>query len=343
MSALADLRVVVAEQKRRKQEELAAEKRRWRGEKLGQFMREVTNRCLPELLMELQADFLPYDDSVDKPHLILTYRGHSETFWSDTSFILNLPHSIVDWVNQVDVLIAEKERLRLEMKKAMVQALDDAQSAYQVEQAKTTIEKHGLMEFPSVYDAMQAAMERVAAIRRQEEEEACKAAEYLLTEVLEMSLETGWASRLEDIERDLCHMDYNLLGQALVTEILDAIEATNTRLNKEYEQREARRIQAQAEAFHPFYYYRIHYALVVLEDDDQFVGTHSIHSLSPDPDEDGWYVDVHYKQRQRLSHVCRVEQFVISEPDNIPFWCPTRETEWGVIRVPPANAECMDL
>lgn len=340
MSALADLRSVVAEQKRRKEEELEAYAQQKQREKFEQFKREVNGRCSPELLLELQAEF----HDANPPYLTLTYRGHSHSWDLGDSFISTLPHSIVGWVNQVDGLIAEEERIRLEIKESVVQTLDNAQSAYQVEVVKETIEKYRLMEFPTVYEAMQATMERVEEIYQQEHDAACKAIEALLDEVLEMQLEVGWASRLENIERDLGHMDYNLLGQALVDEILDAIEATRERLNKEYEQREARRIQAQAEAFYPFYFYRIHYALVVLEDDEQYVGTHSIHSLSPDPDEDGWYTDVQYNQRQRLKHVCRVEQFSISEPDNILFWCPTRETEWGTIRIPPPGAErVMDL
>jgi dihydroxyacetone kinase DhaKLM complex PTS-EIIA-like component DhaM len=337
MSALANLRAVVAEEASRAAEDERERREAKRQQDLERLRQKVAARCVPELLEELGAKF--YVNGLS-PFLQLTYRERSHSWRGNSDFVDGLPRSVVGWVERVETQISKEERARSERRETIFQDLATAQNEVRLDVLKKNIEKYGLIEVPEIEGALRATVERLAEIQRQEEEAVHRSAEELLTRTLAMIEPVpGWGRTLEAIECELNRLDFNLVSDGLVIEILDALEAANERLERESVRIEARRRQAQVEAFWPFQYYEIVYGIVA-EDEvgDRYLETNSFDTLNPTPDEDGWYMTT-YGRRVKSLNVCLVWQNTVDDPHVLPSWCPREETEVGQIRVPPPDAE----
>ena len=87
--------------------------------------------------------------------------------------------------------------------------------------------------------------------------------------------------------------------------------------DREYE---AHRQAAELEAakFKPFIAYQLHYSVAQPGDEDQPYTTQTVYALHPDPDPDGWYTTIWrgLETRDRLHHVARTTELIITSPDD---------------------------
>jgi hypothetical protein len=100
---------------------------------------------------------------------------------------------------------------------------------------------------------------------------------------------------------------------------------------------EKKRLAKAQEHFSPFSFYRVHYGVVASDGPETYVQTQSFRTLHPEPT-NGWWQPILDRPPVKIAHLAKIERIDVTAPDEVPGWCPTVETEWGYIYVPPENA-----
>lgn len=124
-------------------------------------------------------------------------------------------------------------------------------------------------------------------------------------------------------------------------ETVEAWVAAEARLRAKDGEREKKRVCAEEAAFCPFVFYEVTYGIVAQEGErEPLVDTGRILSLRSEAGQDGWWVTVDGAQ-VRLAHLVMVEKKRVTRRQRMTWWCPTKATEWGEIRVPPSGAQLL--
>ena len=213
---------------------------------------------------------------------------------------------------------------------------------------ETATNFHLLQEFQVEFDQYRVRVDDLRAARKEAKlEEARRNIRADLATVKE-SLAQGYLIGLREYLDNASHT-------AIRNDLFDEFEAEVADLQAQYdaalaaekaekERQEERRRGEREARFFPFVYYTVRYAYIATDEYEEYrdIATDHFDSLTPEPDEDGfWTARKRFGEcsRARYNHVFKVERIEVTEADEMPAWCPQAETEYGMIRVPPDDAE----
>lgn len=328
MEAVEVLRERVAAEERTKAE---AEKQRMRmtvERAVARFRGGATVRLGEKVLEELGAVF-GFDGG---PYVDLCYRGRIRRF-KEKFLAGEEVRQVLKWTEEVDEWLVEREeqrRLVLEWLGRCGGEWNDLMDA--------VVKKYELEEFSEVETALVAAQEeadkRLAAVERLE---AVAREQRRVSLLGEVEACTTWEEFREVIDSSL---GWEFRGDAKVTR---AYEVVKRRLRIADEEREERRLAAEAEGFYPFRYYKVVYGVMAgAECGEQcIVDVESFASLSAEPGEAGWWVTV-WGQRVWVAHLVMLREMLVERVEDLPAWCSQMETAWGSIQVVPEGAERLE-
>ena len=343
MSAIEELRQrLAAEAEQKEQDETA--KRNAELERQEAIVREQFGDAL---LDELRATF-SYDGRV--PQMTLIYRGHEGSFKLSNGlrgdYGLTPEQRLVSWMTQVDRDVVRREAERVSARRVWLAKLRGGMnvSSAGLEFARDSLKCKDLLNDPELAEALEAYGAKVAALeellaaeqaaQREARERARQAERAQLLTVAATA--TEW-NELWDLA-DRVSSDYGCRGDLCGDEeLVAAYEAAVERVRALEQHREAMLAEAQAEAFRPFDFYRVTEGVIGVLDGEAMVQTATFDSLTAEPDERGFWHPQDRDWPVRVHNLVHVEQITVSEPGEMPRWCPTVETEWGAIRVPPGR------
>lgn len=336
MSAIEELRQrLAAEAEQKEQDETA--KRNAELERQEAIVREQFGDAL---LDELRATF-SYDGRV--PQMTLIYRGHEGSFKLSNGlrgdYGLTPEQRLVSWMTQVDRDVVRREAERVSARRVWLAKLRGGMNVYSagLEFARDSLKREDLLNDPELAEALEAYGAEVAALeaRWAAEQAAQRQAEraQLLTVA---ATATEW-NELWDLA-DRVSSDYGCRGDLCGDEeLVAAYEAAAKRVQALEQHREAMLAGAQTAAFRPFTFYRVTMGIVGVLDGEAMVQTATFDSLTAEPDERGFWHPQDRDWPVRVHNLVHVEQITVSEPGDMPRWCPKVDTEWGAIRVPPGS------
>ncbi len=293
------------------------------------------------LLAELQAEYTFADNGYHTPCAKLTYRGYVKDFRNISGYSnpdYGSEKNIHDWIIQVDTTIEAQTQHKSQLRETLLRDLPECDFRRTDEYFEQAC-KYGIDSIPEIAEAFKQARAREQAYR--DEQKAIEQArrEAFLAEYADMIERARTAKTREDLQGP-----YNFLGDHQWnipdSELLHTIEEADTQFASQEEALEKRRKGLEAEAFHPFVYYRVVYGIVAHDDEESFVQTDDFPCLTHEPDPAGWWMPANSRIPVKIKHLAKVERHEVLEPDDTPRWCPLVDTgEAGKIRVPPAFAE----
>jgi len=294
------------------------------------LLRSTANRMLTsELLEELAATF-----AIEDGHAVLTlhYRG------AEHKFVGHVPDDgdtdVLQWVENVDRTLADQAAHRLKAKQDLLEKLAGADRRYEYRNAIMLVDNNDLADDPEIRAVLEATQARI--LRAEEEVTANNAAtrEAEIQDVIAALNRVPVGETLEDL-RPTCRQHMN------DRRVADAWDAANERVEAADAAREEKRSQLELEAFFPFVYYRVEYALVAYDGDESYLDTRWASSLYDQPDSHDWWLLIGEPNPVRLANVVRTIRVPVLLPRDIPTdagWL-TQETEWGTIHLPPLGCE----
>lgn len=332
MSALQRLREQV--EKERAQRRAAEEASRQQA--LQQFQEWVVETLGEDVLEEFQAEFeVVTGGTCARLAVTLHYCGHQQTFFAATPE--RLREQVVEWTERVDDREQERARERTEVRKEILSTLLQTEK-YDLDHLsllRYKAERCDLLGDPEVAAALNTAQKRLEEAVARAEEERRQAMEAEIAKLLgQLGSVQNW-SEWRALRNRIDYSDPYIYSDSRIRE---ALEEVRERLEAQDEERERRRLEAQAQAFYPFRYYRVHYGVVAFDDGERYLDIGYFGCLRPEPNEDGWWYPVD-DYPVRVANLIKVERIEVREPDEMPCWCPRQDTEWGEILVPPAEAE----
>ena len=106
----------------------------------------------------------------------------------------------------------------------------------------------------------------------------------------------------------------------------------------QWEENEAKLVEAQLAAFVPFVYYQVTYGVVADEDGERYTDTIHFDSLLDHPFANGYWRMIGGAEK-RVEHLVSVERKYVQFAEVMPSWCPRVYTPFGAIAVLPDGAE----
>ncbi len=296
-------------------------------EKEAQLIAEMRERWVAELSEEVLEEL---GAELGVGTVRLHYRGREYT----GLYPKGARVKVLDWIEKVDRWHEKREKERV----LIVPKLEECQSDYEIRQLeRREIKKYQLMDFEDVRRVLEAARARIAEREAEETrrgvEEREERRKMLLNKVRAAASWAEWREIQDTGLRIRKFLSDDEFGQAL--------EELEKRLVAADEEREALREQAESKVFWPFRYYKVTYGVIAEDEDaggERYVDTVVFCSLSDGPGKDGWWVTVGGNMIRPV-HVVMVEMEPVLVAEDLPYWCPRRDTKWGEIRVPPENAE----
>jgi hypothetical protein len=307
-SVLEQLRNDIAIKRERAAQAAAEERKREQARNLAEFRAAIEGQQLPvALLDELQAEFV---SRTGGPTLILHYRGKQ---YSKCQLYELTTAKIVDWTEQVDRDIAERERKRAAAHDRLTNSISHAGSFRALLQLRTDVKN---LQFDDLTPALDA---------REAELHAARDAE--IAQVVAQVEAATDHSVLEKIKWDYPNNP----------QVMEALDAARQRLHQATAEREERRLQAQQAAFFSYRVWQLEYGIVAEDNGENWVETDSIFTTEPQPNGQGFFVKpsgqlVYIFNPVKATPLDIVEPSYM-QPDN-STWV---ETEWGHIRIPPDN------
>ena len=244
--------------------------------------------------------------------------------------------ALVRWAQEADALSQERFD---ERKKGLKNALERLTAGevighYVIRDIEAHAKKHGYADDPA-YAKAKAAYWAMCQVkdRRHKQKEKEEADRWFALMRNESSDVSTW-----DQLGDWRHKFGPNVPVGELNEVGDKIRAVLELADAE---KEDRAHQAGLEAFHPFVYYKIKYALVATDKGgNACCDLRLFHSLQLEPDDAGFYLDI-WGERRRPANVFEVVEMVVSEHSQLPQWCPqVKATEArDSYRVPPPDAK----
>lgn len=299
-------------------------------EMVERFTEEVRAKFGPAL-DELSPIF-SYDN---QPVVTLTYRGSERAYGKQIT-----PDKLAEWMDYVDAESIKNEQYS-QSKRAQVLARMSHEPTSDSDWWTDEIAKYNLEEFEDVRLALEAYKVKVETLRQREEQkrlekEAAKLAEWTQAIQIAGTMEdrSQWHRLQEWFNSNL----YDFPSSEVYNELDEALARADERIRHIEAEQEQKRARVEAARFYPFRWYSAVYGVVASDDNETYVEQEEFRSLRADQDPGGWWHGV-YGKAVRLAHLIKVERNECRSIEDLPDWCPSENTEFGRIRVPPADAE----
>lgn len=321
----------ILDEARARREAAAAEAREREAQAL-ERIRTVAMSVLSEAeLLELNASF---DSDGRFPVVKLIYRGSVRTFGERD---LNR-NSIVVWIDGVEAQYSANDKSMMEFKSRLIKLLSrrDIRRA----ELNEAIKQSSSMGFDSDKDVVNAISKATNVVNEYEDEIAEQVMARHEAEVADLlsriaaidaSGPSPWVY-LNSIKAILSDAIFDQRVQAALNNKSTEISDYEQQVQLSDQERERQRIDAEKAEFKPFIYFVIRFGLSNGEAHE--IG--AITSLRPAPT-NGWYTSVN-GEVVSLTQVISIRMVRVTDYRDLPVWCPTNQTDFGRIRITPADA-----
>lgn len=344
MSAVEDLRRAREQMELEKAMEAAKKAERERDKLAESFVMQFGPALMDELGMQP-------GHSGRYPFVTLNYRGCSRR-WDKAGYgdaYIATSNSLAEWMDKIDVEMARWDEER-EVARHRVVGMERNGFALNLEM--DAVGRYRLREFDDVREALARWEARRQAAEDQEKHERRAAIKADLQGFV-AAIKTARSAMTREALREVAewrerhqYSDYQCRFRVVAKRLDAALEDGWEWMRLTDEACEAKRAQAEREAFRPFVFYRAYYGIVAQDGGEMFVETQSIDALHEPPvmciGSHIWYgvwQPVRGVPPVDLIHLVKVEHVAVTSVEELPGWCPKRETEWGKIRVAPEGAE----